>query len=80
MSSRANFKTKCVCGGDIQFDIKKPTRFQPALTKVSCPSCRSRYFMTCEIDRNQPGRVFKVSADLIELTSPAKDAARAVSA
>lgn len=69
-------KTQCPCGTEVHVEIKKPKWFNPTLAKISCPNCKSKFFVLSEIDKESHGKVirrtYKTSFEVIELTENAK--------
>lgn len=53
MSRTDTAKTKCPCGQDLIFPIKKPNYFAPTVSKVACRFCDSRFLMHVEVDKDQ---------------------------
>lgn len=68
-AKQASMATRCVCGNDLSFKIRKPTRFDPTIAKVSC-KCGSRYMFSCIIDK-QSGQP-NLEAHILELSRKAK--------
>lgn len=72
--SKINFETECACGAPLIGSIKKPTRFEHSITKLTCGDCDSRYMLKCERDRKVRDRkVFITNAYLLELSRPCRD-------
>lgn len=71
------FQTLCPCGKQLTAGIKKPTRFEFSTVKIVCPTCKSRYLISCEVDKDKRPRSYVSHIVVIELGELAKEAIEA---
>ncbi len=69
MSQIETAKTKCPCGSELKFNIKKPNYFGPKISKVSCIECDSRFLMIVEVDKTQKIPMPKNHRELMALAT-----------
>lgn len=54
MSKTDQAKSKCPCGHEIIFQIKKPNFLTKETTKIACTECDSRFLVHVEVDKRKP--------------------------
>lgn len=70
-------KTSCLCGQELTFSVKKPSRMVPSFTRQSCPGCGSRYTACCFVDqKGQPGRAYEFDFEIDHLSDMAREIAK----
>lgn len=69
MSQIETAKTKCPCGAELQFKIKKPSYFDKTVSKVSCFECDSRFLMIVEVDKTHKIPMPKNHRELMALAT-----------
>lgn len=67
------FKSKCACGEQIKFLLKKPKAFTNSIGKATCSGCLSKYLFTISKDHKNPNTPFKITPKVIELSDQATD-------
>jgi hypothetical protein len=77
MSSLA-FQTKCPCGVTLSAGLKKPTQMEAVVQRLSCPACKSRFLISCEVVRDKIPREYKTDFEIIDLSDKATAAMQAL--
>jgi predicted metal-binding protein len=67
--SKINFETECACGAPLMGEVKKPTRYEHSIKKITCGDCGTRYLIKLERDKGiKDRRVFITNCYLLELS------------
>jgi hypothetical protein len=62
-------ETKCPCGAELNFKVRKPAPFKPEITKAECLCCKSKFLIKTKFGRN---RAVDVDFGIQELSDECK--------
>jgi hypothetical protein len=72
--ARIEYKAECLCGGKLETTFKKPTRFQPSVSKALCQGCASEFMFTCSIEYANNERAYVPEHKVLRMTAKLKEA------
>jgi hypothetical protein len=75
--SKLEYSGECKCGGKIVIMLKKPTRFEPTITRTKCRWCLSEFMFTFSVEYANGQRAYVPEHEVVHMTPLLKAALEA---